>query len=52
MYIIKSAGAGNVVLDGNGGETIDGLATYTVSGGGNISKTIVCDGANWYVVGN
>jgi hypothetical protein len=52
MYIIKSAGAGDVTIDGNASETIDGLATYTIAGGGNISKTIVCDGSNWYVIGN
>jgi hypothetical protein len=52
MYIIKSAGAGDVTIDGNAAETIDGLPTYTIAGGGNISKTIVSDGTNWYVIGN
>jgi hypothetical protein len=53
MYIIKSAGAGDITLDATpNAQSIDGLATYTIAGGGNISKTIVSDGTNWYVIGN
>jgi hypothetical protein len=53
MYIIKSAGAGDITLDATpNAQFIDGRSTYTIAGGGNISKTIVSDGTNWYVIGN
>ncbi len=52
VYVIKSAGAGDVVIDPNGVETIEGLGTFTITGGGNLTRTIVSSGATWYVIGN
>lgn len=49
MLTVKNIGAGNVTIDGNAAETIDGLATILVAGAGGF-VTIVCDGANWRIV--
>jgi hypothetical protein len=52
VYVIKSAGAGDVDIDPDGTEQIEGLGTFTITGGGNLTRTIVSSGATWYVIGN
>jgi hypothetical protein len=42
------SGTGNVILDGEGSETIDGGTTYTM-GGQYSSMTVVCDGSEWWI---
>jgi hypothetical protein len=51
MYHIKKidSGAGNVIIDGNASETIDGATTYTLTTQYE-SVTIVSDGATWWIV--
>ena len=46
--IIKNIGANNCVIDGDGSETIDGSATYTITTQ-NETVTLMSDGSNWYV---
>ncbi len=47
--IKKSTAANQVIVDGNGGETIDGAATKTLSA--QYAKlTIVSNGGNWFVI--
>ena len=49
MTIKKTDSTGNaVILDGNGSETIDGSATYSITVAQGAAK-IVCDGSNWHI---
>lgn len=52
VIIIKVANTGNVTLQSAGGATIDGVASIVLNGGTNISRTVVSDGTNWFVIGN
>ena len=52
VYVIKAAGTGDVVIDPDGAETIDGASTYTITGSGNLTRTVVSSGSAWYVIGN
>ncbi len=45
------ASANTVILDGNGSETLDGSATYTITDQ-NECVTFVCDGSNWRLKSN
>jgi hypothetical protein len=48
LTIIKAdSGAGDVIIDGEGSETINGSTTVTLSGQ-YASLDIVCDGSNWF----
>lgn len=51
VYAIKKVdgGAGNVIIDGDGAETIDGAATQTILNRWG-SIIIVCDGIGWYIL--
>lgn len=46
--IIKRNGSNNVVIDGDGAETIDGAATYTISVDKR-SVELISDGTNWQI---
>lgn len=46
---VKNTSAGNVTIDPDGSETIDGSATLTIGSG--CSLNIVCDGTNWFSIG-
>jgi hypothetical protein len=47
---VKNIGAsGVVVIDGNGAETIDGVATLTLTNQYDAAR-LVCDGAGWLVI--
>jgi hypothetical protein len=52
MIVVKVANAGNVTVQVDGGATVDGLASIVLTGGGNLSRTFVSDGTNWFVIGN
>jgi len=50
LYIIKKIDpANNLIIDGNGTETIDGALTKTLTAD-NESVSIVSDGANWHII--
>ncbi len=51
IYNIKKtdASANNVIIDGNGAETIDGAATLSTNTQYE-SFTVVCDGAAWFII--
>lgn len=49
-FTVKNNGSGDVTVDPDGSETIDGNATITIGAGA--SADIVCDGTNWVSVGN
>jgi hypothetical protein len=51
FYFIKKidATANAVTIDGNGGETIDGAATQTLSYQWSAAM-VVSDGSNWYIL--
>ncbi|MBM2814905.1 MAG: hypothetical protein HW421_1667 [Ignavibacteria bacterium] len=42
--------ANNVVIDGNGAETIDGAANYTLTANGFRSVTIISTGSAWLII--
>jgi hypothetical protein len=50
-YTIKRTGSSDVIIDGDGSQTIDGAATYALSAQYKYVK-VVSDGANWIIVGN
>lgn len=52
ILIIKKidTGTGNLILDGNGSETIDGATTVTL-GGDNAGLIIQCNGTAWESIG-
>ena len=47
----KIIGGNNVVIDGDGSETIDGATTNTLTAV-NQSVTIQCNGVSWYILSN
>ena len=51
-YIIKDesggAGTNNIIVDGNGAETIDGAATQAINTNYG-SMNLYCDGSNWFI---
>jgi hypothetical protein len=49
---VKHVGSSNnVVLDGNGSETIDGATTHTLSTQYDVVR-VYCDGSAWHVISN
>ena len=50
ITVKKTVAANNVIIDGDGSETIDGAATKTISNQWE-SLTIISDGSNWYIIG-
>lgn len=48
IYIKKLGATANVVVDGNGSETIDGSTTQTISSQYG-TLTLVCSGAAWFI---
>lgn len=52
IIVVKVASTGDVTIDPATTETIDGVASITINGGGNLSRTIVSNGTNWFVIGN
>lgn len=48
-FIIKNSGTGVITVDGDGSETIDGVANKILAVQYE-SLTVVSDGANWVVV--
>jgi len=50
IYRIKKLGTtGNVTIDGNGSETIDGSTTLVLSSQYD-STTIYCNGTSWFII--
>ena len=49
ILIIKNSGAGTITVDGNGAETIDGAATYSLSVQ-YATIQIISDGTNWKII--
>lgn len=47
---IINQSSGNITVDADGSETIDGVSSIVISKGG--SATVHCDGASWYSSGN
>lgn len=52
LIVVKVANAGNVTVQSAGGATVDGVLSIVIGGGGNLSRTFVSDGTNWFVIGN
>jgi hypothetical protein len=53
VVVIKKidSGAGNVIIEGNGSETVDGALNYTLSNQWQYVR-LYCDGTTWHVIGN
>ncbi|MGI9411563.1 MAG: hypothetical protein ACR2OV_15900 [Hyphomicrobiaceae bacterium] len=50
MYNVKKLGTtGNVIVDGNGAETVDGAANTTITAQYS-SRTLVSDGTSWHIL--
>jgi len=49
LYIKKTDASNNVVIDGNGSQTIDGSTTHTLSSQ-NDSVQIQSNGTNWFII--
>jgi len=51
-FVATNGGPGiaSWILDGEGTETINGAATYTLTGGEFDRVTIACDGSNWFIL--
>jgi hypothetical protein len=49
ILIIKNSGAGTITVDGNGAETIDGAATYSLAVQ-YATVQIISDGTNWKII--
>lgn len=52
LIVVKVANAGNVTVQSAGGANVDGVVSIVIGGGGNLSRTFVSDGTNWFVIGN
>jgi hypothetical protein len=50
FFSVKNSGSGQVTLDMNGADTIDGFATKDIAVGE--SFIVVCDGTTWFTIGN
>lgn len=50
VYVIKNSGTGNITVDANGSQTLDGSTTVTLYARYS-SITIQSDGANWVIIG-
>ena len=50
-YTIKRTGSSNVIIDGDGSQTIDGETTYILTAQYKYVK-VVSDGTNWIIIGN
>ena len=50
-YTIKRTGSSDVIIDGDGSQTIDGTTTHTLTAQYKYVK-VVSDGSNWIIVGN
>lgn len=48
-FVIKNSGTGVITIDGNGAETIDGVANKILAVQYE-SMTVVSNGANWIIV--
>jgi hypothetical protein len=51
ILMVKNSGAGTITVDGNGAETIDGAATYSLSVQ-YATVQLMCDGTNWKIISN
>lgn len=49
QYCVKNSGTGAITVDGNGSETIDGMATFKLATQYE-SIWVISDGANWKVI--
>jgi hypothetical protein len=49
VYIKKLGTTGNVIIDGNASEEIDGTTTKTMTTQYD-SRTILCDGSGWHIL--
>ena len=49
LTFVRTSSSGNVVIDGNGAETINGAATKTITTQYG-AITIQCDGTGWYIL--
>ncbi|HLP27199.1 MAG TPA: hypothetical protein VK147_01080 [Candidatus Didemnitutus sp.] len=52
LIVVKVAGAGQINVQATGGLLVEGVVSYPVAGGGNLSRTFVSDGVSWFVIGN
>jgi hypothetical protein len=50
-YTIKRTGSSDVIIDGDGSQTIDGATTHTLTAQYMYVK-VVSDGTNWIIIGN
>lgn len=50
VTVIKTVAGNNVVVDGNGSETINGSANVTMDDQYDM-VTVVCNGTAWFVIG-
>ena len=48
VFVIKNTSVGNITLDGDGSETIDGAATKVIAT--TSSLTVASDGSNWVII--
>ena len=51
VTILKVDAANDVIIDGNGSQTINGATTVTMSSQYNY-RTIISNGTEWWVIGN
>ena len=51
FVVIRTSASNTLTIDPNGGETINGLATYTVSATAYKAATIISDGSGWVAIG-
>ena len=49
--VIRTSASNTLTIDPNGGETINGSATYTVSATAYKAATIISDGSGWVAIG-
>ena len=49
LHVKKLGTTGNVIIDGNASETIDGATTQVITTQFD-SARMVCDGSNWFII--